>query len=185
MRNHAFAALLMSTLAFPLLAETGDAAAVIQYCGTPTSEHQGISDVTSKMQRDLAYGGLILHFVPAEDGWSFQSGWYDHLPLTEKMTEARLACFQRAMAASRAEQPGGSSASEDPTIRQQVIPPAGNESTFGVPHLWLIIALVVLVIIFFLLPRAKRQQPTVSEVERMRQRRKPRILDRPFRKEGR
>jgi len=185
MRTHALAMLFTLMPALPALAESGDAAAVIRYCGAPSSEHQGVSDVTGKMQRDLSYGGLILHFVPEEDGWSFQSGWYDHLPLTEKMTEARLACFQQAMAASQAEKPGGAAIYEDPTIRQEAPAPAGNESTFGIPHLWLILALAVLVAAFLLLPARKRQQATMADVEKMRQRRKPRAFPRSFPNEDR
>lgn len=184
MRSHLLA--VVSVLAFaalPALGEAGDAAAVMQYCGTPTSEHQGISQVTNRMERDLTYGGVILHFQPSENGWTFLSGWDDHLPMTEKMVEARMPCFRQAMAAAAAQQPHGAAANEDPTIRDQTAAPAADTSTFGIPHLWLILVLAAVVLVLFLLPRGGRPRQTrAMDVEKMRYRRKPRILGRTFRR---
>ena len=165
-------------VALPIIAESGDAAAVVQYCGKPVSEQQGISQVTNRVERTLTYDTFILHFEPAADGWAFLSGWHGHLPMTEKMVASRMPCFAQAMAVSRAEQPGGPAAFEDPAIRQQTAVPGADHSTFGIPHLWLIVVLAIVVVILFLLPGSRRRhlrQP--AEVETMRYKRKP-IMDR-------
>ena len=167
-------ALVALSAAAPLaFAEGGDASAVIQICGVPGSEHQGVSQVTNRMERDLSYGKLILHFQPAQNGWSFLSAWDDHVPMTQRMLENRLPCFKEAMEYSAAH-PNEGTYAIDPTIRAQTAALPADTSTFGIPHLWLIIVLFVLVIlVYFLVPAAKRRPLRAHEVERMRQRRKP------------
>lgn len=169
--------------ATPAFSQNGDAAAVMQYCGTPTAEHQGTSQVTNHMERDLTYGDVILHFEPSENGWVFSSGWYDHLPMTQSMVEDRMSCFKQAMAASRAQQPGGAVAFEDPAIRAQTPAPASDQSTFGIPHLWAIGLLAILVIAVFAWPGARRRSVVKTTVlEQPRYQRRP-VLDR-FRRRG-
>ena len=183
MRVSTIAALSLFTLtALPLLASSSDADAVIRSCGTPSSEHQGISQVTNKMQRDLSYGSMILHFEPAQGGWTFLSGWYDHLPMTRTMVENRMPCFRDALQVSAAESPAVTPVSEDPTIRQQTTVPAEDTSTFGVPHLWLILILSVLVVLVYVfLPGRQRKAERLKNVEGMRRRRRP-VMDRFLRR---
>ena len=162
-------------------AESGEAAAVLQYCGAPSSEHQGISQVTNKMERDLIYGDIILHFQPAEDGWQFLSGWRDHLPLTQRMTEDRMPCFREAMVAAKTEQPSQAPVSVDPTIRQQTTVPAEDTNTFGIPHLRMIILLAIIVAVLLFLPGGRRRASRQPRIESMRYQRKPSLTDHPSR----
>ncbi len=160
--------------ALPVVAETGDAAMVIRYCGAPSSEHQGLSQVTSLMERDLTYGDTILHFEPREDGWSFLSGWRGHTVLTRKMVADRMTCFGEAMAASSATEQNGEVNAMDPTIKAQTAPLETDNSTFGIPHLALILVLVLLVLaVYLFLPRRGRIVYRTQDVEQMRMRRRP------------
>lgn len=173
MRLRSLAVLYLFALAtLSAAAQAGDAAAVLQYCGAPDHEHQGVSPVTNKMERDLTYGNVILHFLPAENGWRFLSGWSSHLPLTRSMVESRMPCFQQAMASS-ASDPASLQMQVDPSIRSQMQQqPDGN---FGIPHLRLILFLAVMVLLsYFLLPGRYRRVPSLA-VEGMRQRRKPSV----------
>jgi hypothetical protein len=156
----------------PVLAEAGDASAVVQFCGPPAGESQGISQVTNQLERNLTYGRMILHFQAEEGGWSFLSGWYAHVPVTEKMVENRMPCFRQAMAASAQWSRVGMSR-EDPAIRLQSSPTAADTSTFGIPHLAFILFLSVLTVIVFLLPNRRKRPLAAREVEKMRRRRRP------------
>ena len=172
------AALAFLIFALPAVAETGDAAAVIQYCGAPVSEHQGVSPVTNQMQRDLNYGSVILHFVPSPNGWTFLSGWHDHLPLTRSMVESRMPCVQEALSFAASQQPPDPSVNVDPSIRAQTEAQEVDRSTFGVPHLRLILILAALVFLSYVfLPGKRRSASRRIAVESMRQRRRP-FLDR-------
>ena len=86
------------------------------------------------------------------------------------------------MASSAAQQPGGPTAYVDPAIRQQTSAPVADSSTFGIPHLWLIVVLAVVVLVFFLLPGARRGSRKAKDIEKLRYRRRPEVTGRPFRR---
>ncbi len=157
----------------PAVASAGDLASVEKYCGKPINDKQEVSQVTNKMERDLTYGPVILHFLPVENGWSFLSGWYNHLPLTRDMAENHMPCFAQAMASVQTALPVAGTAYEDPAIRAQTADPSAETRDFGIPHLRLILVLSAIVVICFFLPSARRRQPRPMEMDRLRQRRKP------------
>lgn len=165
------AALFISAL--PALAASGDLAAVERYCGTPTGEHQDVSPATSKMERDLLYGSITLHFLPVENGWTFLSGWYGHLPLTQKSAGEHMPCFAQAMASVNADTPAEKPAYEDPAIREQTAPQSADTRDFGIPHLRLILVLSLVVCLCFFLPARRRQVPRSAVAEPLRYQRKP------------
>jgi hypothetical protein len=130
----------------------GEAAAVIQRCGTPDSENKAVSEVTNVMERDLTYGKIIMHFEPAEGGWTFRSAWDNHIPVTRNGLEARMPCFKEAMASVAA----APQQSVDPTIAEQSKVPAVPASGFGVPFLSLIAALAFVLILFVVAPTRRK-----------------------------
>jgi hypothetical protein len=145
---------------------------VIQHCGQPRAEEQVTSPVTNRLERNLYYGDdLILHFQPLEGGWGFTTAWYKHLPMTRDRLEARLPCFADAMKQVAA-QPVQT---VDPTIAGQTAIAPVDEETFGIPHLWLIVLLVALLILALLIPTAKRR--TRARIVRNKPLRKPSLLD--------
>ena len=146
----------------------GEAAAVIQRCGTPDSESKGVSPVTNVMERNLSYGQIILHFEPAEGGWTFRSAWDDHMPLTRAGVSRRMPCFEAAMAAVAA----APQAAVDPTIAEQTrVPTTTTRWNFGIPFLWLIVAMAAALLVFVVLPSSPKMRTRVMEME-----------DRPFRR---
>lgn len=177
MRALSFAPFALLLASLPAVASPADLAAVEQYCGKPSGEHQGVSLVTNRMQRDLTYGQVILHFQPVENGWSFLSGWYNHLPLTQSSAEEHMPCFAQAMASVKSAIPEGGPAFEDPAIRAQTVEVNADARDFGIPHLRLILVLSVIVLLCFFLPSARRRQTRPMEIESLRQRRKP-LLER-------
>lgn len=165
------ATLVFSTL--PALAVPGEASAVIQRCGTPLADTQGISPVSNTHQRNLTYpNDLILHFEPLLGGWSFTTAWHSHLPMTRSELEEKLPCFREAMAdAAAAPQP-----EMDPTIAaDQASVRHVDMFTFGVPHFWLIVLLSVALVILIALPSKRPEPRRVDE----RTYRRPAILGVP------
>ena len=165
----AFSALLLAAaVSCPAFALPGEASAVIAHCGQPTAENRDTSPVTGHLQRDLYYGDTILHFEPMEGGWSFTTAWSGHLPVSRAGMEHKMPCFRDAMneAASFPQR------AEDPTIAQQTVQsPVISSNGFGVPFLWVVLALVVVLIILVALPTARR-----------RAQRAPLLEQRPYRK---
>ena len=84
-----------------------------------------------------------------------------------------MPCFADAMAASAQERPAVTGI--DPTIQSQTELPPANTGTFGIPHLWLILALAVVVVVLAFMPDARRRPFRLSELERMRMRRRPAV----------
>jgi hypothetical protein len=166
--------------ASPLHALPGEANAVIAHCGEPHAEHYGTSPVTNTTQRDLIYNDLTLHFEPLEGGWSFTTAWRGHFPVTRKELEKTLPCFRAAMEQVAA----GPQQVVDPTIAAQS--QAGtpmSTSTWGIPHLWLIVALIVLtLLILFLLP-SRRRPAAIAPPDRIF--RKPNLRGMVFRRKPR
>ena len=157
----------------------GEAAAVIRHCGKPTSESVGVNNATDQQQRDLTYNDLILHFAPEEGGWSFTSAWQGHLPATRGELEKSLPCFREAMR----EVAAAPAPAIDPTIASQSATPSEAAPwTFGIPHFWFIVGLVVLLIVVgFLLPR-RRRRLAVSRVPVDRPYRRPSLRSRILRR---
>lgn len=170
-----------SLLAFaltPLVAYglPGEADAVIQHCGTPTAEHQGMSSVTNQMERDLYYNKLILHFEPAGGGWEFRSAWSNHLPVSRNGLEQRMPCFREALTqVASAPKPA-----IDPTIAQQTSLAPTQGSSFGVPFLWLIFGLAVVLAVFVAIPARRRKVRGLAMEERPF--RRPRVVGFRFRR---
>ena len=162
---------------FSAFALPGEAAAVIRHCGEPHAERFATSEVTNKPQRDLIYNAVILHFEPLEGGWSFTTAWKGHFPMTRGELEKSLPCFRAAMQeVAAAPQPV-----IDPTIAGQTLATAPmSASTFGIPHLWLIVVLVVATLIIVLLPR-RRKEP-VNRIVENRPYRKPSLQSRIWRR---
>lgn len=136
-------------------AAPGDLEAVERHCGPPNAESNGTSEVTYQLERTLIYNnGLYLNFQPVAGGWSFTSAWKGNLPITRGQVGARLSCFRDAMqdAATAAQ----ATTEIDPTIAGQTIHPI--DASFGIPHLWLIVALVITLLLFLILPSARQRK---------------------------
>jgi hypothetical protein len=149
---------LLSLSAIPAFALPGEAAAVIRTCGLPQSENIATSEVTNRLQRDLTYGETTLHFIPDGAGWSFTTAWSGHLPISRSRLESIMPCFDEAMAQA-ATQPFSPT---DPAIaRQQTATSASvSANTWGIPHFWPILTLVMLLVIFALWPRRNPAVPS-------------------------
>jgi hypothetical protein len=136
-------------------AAPGDLTAVERHCGPPGAESKETSQVTNQLERTLIYNNtLYLHFQPVTRGWSFTTAWNGHLPMTRNELEGRLPCFQNAM--KEAENAAKGISAVDPTIARQTAPLA-TEGTFGIPLLWLIVALVITLLIFIALPSSRQR----------------------------
>jgi hypothetical protein len=150
------ALLIVSSSAF---AAPGDLTSVERHCGPPNAESKEISQVTNQLERTLIYNNngntLYLHFEPVAGGWSFTTAWKGHLPMTRNELEGRLPCFRNAM--QEAENAAKGVSNVDPTIARQTAA-MSSEGTFGIPLLWLIVALVITLLIFIFLPSARQRR---------------------------
>lgn len=160
-------AILPIALSLPAAAAPGDADTVIRHCGQPSGEGIANSVVTERLQRDLIYGPMRLHFIPDGAGWSFSTAWSGHLPVSRAQTEARMPCVRQALAESEAAQP---LASADPTIAMEVPSTATiSANTWGIPRLPLLFLLVLMVIALALIPwgrKHRRPRPRVPSLRR-------------------
>jgi hypothetical protein len=160
----------------------GEAAMVIHYCGKPNAENHTTSPITGNMQRDLYYGDAIIHFAPIQEGWAFTSAWEGNLPISRRALEARMPCFHEAMLQVAARP----SAAVDPTIAMQSItPPIVESNSFGMPFLWLIVALVIVLIVLAVLPSARREQRRKTLKPEEREFRKPGLFEGTFQAKSR
>jgi hypothetical protein len=166
-----FLTLAALTATLPALALPGELTAVERHCGNPQAESRETSQVTNHLQRTLIYNDLLLHFEPMEQGWSFTTAWHGHFPMTRGELESKLPCFRDAMNEVAANAPANTLVPADPAIAQQT---AGQpiDSSFGIPHLWLIAILVVTLILFIFIPSARQRKlraaaATNAEAERV------------------
>jgi len=155
-----FLAVVFSSPAFAL---PGEAAAVVAHCGQPTAENRDTSPITGHLQRDLYYADTIMHFEPMAGGWSFTTAWEGHLPISRAGLERQMPCFRDAMnEATDTRQLTG-----DPTYAQQSLQSSVVSSNgFGVPFLWLVLALVVVLVILLALPSGRKANQPVFREER-------------------
>lgn len=156
-----FALLFVSLFVFsaPAFALPGELDAVEQHCGQPLRESQEVSVVTDQAQQTLYYpNDVALHFQPMDEGWSFTTGWHGNLPISREELEQRLPCFRNAMLQVAAANPAVRDA--DPGILNDTVVeiPFYNQSTFGIPHFWLIIALAFFVVVVALIPNARKRR---------------------------
>ena len=150
-----FLALFGSSVA--AFAVPGELAAVERRCGPPSAESKGISEVTNQLERTLIYyDSVYLHFQPVAGGWSFTTAWNGHLPMTRREVESRMPCFRVAMQDAASGAPVA--ADIDPTIASQTINRPATNTSFGIPHLWLIVALVVTLLVFLIWPSARQRR---------------------------
>ncbi|SEG17475.1 hypothetical protein SAMN05421819_2061 [Bryocella elongata] len=94
----AFAALPQSA-DIPVAPVAGDAAAVIQHCGPPSSDSSTYDPTTRRMQRVLLYdhAGMLLRFQPAGASWSFTSGTLDGQVASLHTLESAFQCMRDGM----------------------------------------------------------------------------------------
>ncbi len=159
-------------------AQWDEAAAVERHCGQPQAEHEGMSQVTNRLQRDLRYGDATLHFVPDGQGWTFTTAWRGHLPVMRSNLEESMPCFGDAVK-EVAVRPV---ALEDPTIAQQVTP-AVRLVNADIARMVVIVLLVIMVLGLAFWPRkvailAAHPAPMRTRKPRSRAR-LPRIGPRP------
>lgn len=143
----------------PAFALAGELDAVEQHCGTPLRESQEVSVVTDQAQRTLYYpNDVALHFQPMDEGWSFTTGWRGGLPISREALEQSLPCFRDAMLQVAAANPAIQAA--DPGILNDTVVdiPFYNQSTFGIPHFWLIVALAFFIVVAALIPKARKRR---------------------------
>ena len=163
-------AVLLFAAAAPAYAAPGELNAVIAHCGVPHAQNYTTSQVTGKPQRDLIYNEVTLHFEPEEGGWSFTTAWEGHFPVVRNTLETRLPCFKAALDQADA----AALPAVDPTIAAQTTTATDfSQTSFGIPHLWLILGLIIVTsLILFLLPR-RRRPVDVERVPDQRRYRKP------------
>jgi hypothetical protein len=146
---------LLGSSAFAFAAP-GELTAVERHCGPPGAESKETSPVTNQLQRTLIYNNaLYLHFEPVAGGWTFTTAWNGHLPMTRGELEKRLPCFRNAMADAAND---AATKAINPTIAAQTASQPANDAAFGIPHLWLIVALVITLLIFLILPSARQRR---------------------------
>lgn len=163
------------------IAAPADADAVIRHCGQPSGENIAKSAVIGRLQRDLAYPPMRLHFVPDGSGWSFTTGWSGHIPLSRTQVESRMPCVRDGLAES--EGLALSTPAADTTISQEVPSTATiSTTTWGIPRLPLPGLLAAVVIILALLPGVRKRRRIRAYVPTLR--RKPGV-PMPLRNRGR
>jgi hypothetical protein len=135
----------------------GELNAVELRCGAPGAESKEISPVTNQLERTLIYNkNLYLHFEAVAGGWSFTTAWNNHLPMTRNELEKRMPCFRDAIQDAAKAAPAATNI--DPTIAGQTVQSPENDATFGIPHFGLMVALVITLIVFLILPSARQRQ---------------------------
>jgi len=179
-RLNFLAILLLSATALPALALPGEAAAVMAHCGAPNADTQSTSQVNNLPMRTLTYGHMRLNFEQIGSGWSFTTGWNNHIPENMNEVAKHMPCFSAAMnqVAAAADRSGA-----DPTIVAQTTIPTLNRATFGIANLWLILFIAGAIAVFgILIPRARKmvrrpklqdrilRRPRLNMVSRFRRR---------------
>jgi hypothetical protein len=147
----AFAIFLLSPL--QSFAAPGEASAIIQTCGAPSSDWQSVSEVTGKLQRSLVYGNTILRFDLFTGGWSYASAWRGHLPVSLSTVEAALPCVRQALNVV-AKSPATVA---DPTMIADHRGLQNMGIQFGRPFLWLIAVLAAVLIVSLAVPATRRR----------------------------
>ena len=155
-----YLAILLAAFALPAFASPTDDESVIRHCGHPLSDQRGNSQVTGEYQRNLFYpNDVIIHFAPVDGGWTLTGAWLKHVAVTREGLASNLSCVRVALEeAAKAPKP-----EIDPTIAQQTTQPRTSSNMFGIPFLWLILALIVAVLIFAVLPSRRAAPPTRPE----------------------
>ncbi|MES2390224.1 MAG: hypothetical protein V4555_01185 [Acidobacteriota bacterium] len=142
-RAHLILALSLSLVTLPAFALPGEASAVLEQCGAPTSQSSNVLPTNSRDERTLTYGNLTMHFEPLQGRWSFTNAFRGEESVSRSQLAAQMPCFHKALGEAAAQ----------PVFGTSSLTSATSPGPFGIPHFYLIGFLVLSLIVFGFWPR--------------------------------
>ncbi len=151
-----FAVLLLTlSAASAAVASPTDDTAVIRHCGPPLSQNRAQNPATNEFTEDFFYpADVVIHFLPVDGGWTLDSAWMRHIPVSRDGLADRMPCVREALTeAAEAPKP-----LVDSTIAAQTVQSESRRG-FGIPFLWLIFLLILTLLVAVIIPTPRKREP--------------------------